>query len=78
MDMPAGQFKTHCLQLLDQVKEKRSEIIVTKRGKPVAKLVPLDENSPAELLGYLRGSVTIDGDVTLPVGESWDADVDGQ
>lgn len=78
MDIPAGQFKAHCLQLINLVKEKRSEIIVTKRGKPVAKLVPLEEDAPDGLLGYLRGSVTIVGDITLPVGERWDADADGQ
>ncbi|MDA8346389.1 MAG: type II toxin-antitoxin system prevent-host-death family antitoxin [Thermaerobacter sp.] len=78
MDIPAGQFKARCLQLINMVKEKRSEIIVTKRGKPVAKLVPLEEDALDGLLGYLRGSVTIVGDITLPVGERWDADADGE
>lgn len=78
MDIPAGQFKAHCLQLINMVKEKRSEIIVTKRGKPVAKLVPLEEDALDGLLGYLRGSVTIVGDITLPLGERWDADADGE
>lgn len=78
MDIPAGQFKARCLQLINMVKEKRSEIIVTKRGKPVAKLVPLEEDALDSLLGYLRGSVTIVGDITLPVGERWDADADGE
>ena len=78
MDIPAGQFKARCLQLINLVKEKRSEIIVTKRGKPVAKLVPLEEDARDGLLGYLRGSVTIVGDITRPVDERWDADADGQ
>jgi prevent-host-death family protein len=74
MNIPAGKFKAHCLQLIDLVKEKRSEIIVTKRGKPVARLVPLDEPGPSRLFGRLKGSVTIVGDITLPIDERWDAD----
>lgn len=74
MNIPAGKFKAHCLQLIDLVKEKRSEIIVTKRGKPMARLVPLDEPKPARLFGYLKGSVTIAGDITAPIEEPWDAD----
>lgn len=74
MNIPAARFKAHCLQLIDLVKEKRSEIIVTKRGKAVARLVPLEEPRPARLFGYLKGSVTTVGDITLPINERWDAD----
>jgi prevent-host-death family protein len=74
MNIQAGKFKAHCLQLIDLVKEKRSEIIITKRGKPVARLVPLDEPQPARLFGYLKGSVTTVGDLTLSIDEPWDAD----
>lgn len=52
-EIPAGEFKTRCLQLLDQVAVERVQLVVTKRGRPVAKVVPLDE--PASLLG----SVTV-------------------
>jgi prevent-host-death family protein len=77
MDIPAGQFKAHCLKLLDLVDEKRAEIIVTKRGRPVAKVVPVQADSPRRLLGYLEGSVTIVGDIVQPVGEPWEAAPDG-
>lgn len=52
-EIAAGEFKARCLQLLDQVASERIELVVTKRGRPVAKLVPLDE-PPS-----LRGSVTV-------------------
>jgi prevent-host-death family protein len=74
MNIPASKFKAHCLQLIDLVHEKRSEIVVTKRGKPVARLVPLEEPAPARLLGHLSGAITIVGDLTLPIAERWDAD----
>ena len=78
MDVPAGQFKARCLELISLVKERRVEVIVTKRGQPVAKLVPLADDGPSSLLGRLRGTVTVIGDITRPVGESWDADRDGK
>ncbi len=76
MYVPAGRFKTHCLRLINEVQTKRSEIIVTKRGKPVAKLVPLEEAPPVGLMGYLKGSVTVDGDVVQPIDASWEAEAD--
>ncbi len=74
MNIPAGRFKAQCLQLIDLVKEKRSEIIITKRGKPTARLVPMDDSKPVRLFGYLKGSVTVVGDITRPIDEPWDAD----
>ena len=38
--------------LMDRVKEKREKIVITKRGKPVAQLVPIDEEEPESLFGY--------------------------
>jgi antitoxin (DNA-binding transcriptional repressor) of toxin-antitoxin stability system len=49
------------------------EFTVTKYGKPVAKLVPLNDEA-AELFGLLAGSVTYHGEVVAPTGEAWNAD----
>lgn len=70
--VPASQFKDACLQLLDRVQQTREEIVVTKYGRPVAKLVAFDRTEPG-LFGFLAGSVTIHGDITEPIDESWDA-----
>ena len=69
--MPAGQFKAQCLSVMDEVKERRAEVIITKRGKPVAKLVPLDATPSRHLRlhagyrhdpwGYRRVRGRIDG-----------------
>jgi prevent-host-death family protein len=40
-EMPAGQFKTHCLAVMDQVQESGEPVLITKHGKPVAKLIPV-------------------------------------
>lgn len=64
----AGEFKAKCLKLLDEVAETREPLIVTKFGKPVAKVVPIEEKR-AELFGALRGSVVWEGDIISPLGE---------
>ncbi len=46
LEIPAGEFKAKCLKLMDQVRESGKEIVITKRGKPVAKLVPLEPLEP--------------------------------
>jgi len=69
--IPAGQFKARCLGLLDQVAESGETLVITKRGKPVAKLVPL---KPAPSTS-LRGSVQYLGEIVSPLGEKWEADL---
>lgn len=56
-EVAAGEFKTHCLALLDEVAATGREIIVTKRGKPVAKVTPIE--APKSL----KGSVRVIGDI---------------
>ncbi|HEX9636009.1 MAG TPA: type II toxin-antitoxin system Phd/YefM family antitoxin [Acidobacteriota bacterium] len=65
----AAQFKEKCLALLDQVGPEG--IVVTKHGKPVAKLVPVETGS-ADLIGSLKGKIRIHGDI-LGTGIEWDA-----
>ncbi len=69
----AGEFKTKCLALLDEVASHRLELVVTKRGKPVAKLVPVDTEKP-RLIGRMAGSIQIIGDIVSSTGETWNAD----
>ena len=66
----AAEFKEKCLALLDQVGPEG--LIITKHGKPVARLVPLSTGS-AELIGSLKGKIRIRGNV-LSTGLEWDAE----
>ncbi len=52
-EIPAGQFKAKCLALLDEVRDNNEEIIVTKRGKAVARLVPMAKRERRSLAGSL-------------------------
>jgi prevent-host-death family protein len=63
--MAAGAFKANCLAVMDEVQKKRVSVVITKRGKPVAKLVPVDQKDD-EIYGFLRGKVKITGDVVAP------------
>lgn len=65
----AAQFKEQCLALLDNVGP--DGIVITKHGKPVAKLVPIVAES-SDLVGALKGKLKIVGDV-LSTGVPWDA-----
>ena len=65
--MGAANFKAHCLEVLDTVRRTRRPVVVTKRGVPVAKVVPADSPRPRRL-GELAGQVEIlDEDVLTPV-----------
>jgi len=66
----ASKFKEQCLTLLDSVDQ--DGIVITKRGKPVAKLVPFGADS-ANLIGSLKGKLKIKGDI-LSTGIRWNAD----
>jgi prevent-host-death family protein len=66
--MAAGKFKATCLALLDEVQAKRVPVLVTKNGKPVAKLVPLDIPESADpIFGFYKGKLDIVGDVMSPL-----------
>jgi prevent-host-death family protein len=66
----ASEFKEQCLAILDHLEPEG--LIITKHGKPVAKLIPIDR-SGAQLIGALRGKVKIKGDL-LTTGIKWEAD----
>jgi prevent-host-death family protein len=74
MKIAAGQFKAKCLKLMDDVSKYHEEITITKYGKPIAKLVPIEEQKQAiPLFGFLQGKVTIYGDLVAPIEEKWNA-----
>jgi prevent-host-death family protein len=71
----ATRFKAQCLELMDYVRDTGREIVITKRGEPVAKLVPLRPER-VDPFGLLKGSVTYEGDIVSPTGERWNAEED--
>lgn len=71
--VPAGEFKQHCLALMDQVAISGEEMVVTKYGKPVCRIAPLTNAHPKKRFGKMKGTVVIHGDITLPIDSQWNA-----
>ena len=72
----AAEFKAKCLRLMDEVAKRRTPLVITKRGKPVAKLVPV-EDEPIDPFGCMAGTVKIIGDIISPIDEDeWTGDAD--
>jgi prevent-host-death family protein len=69
--IPAGDFKARCLKLLDDVAATHEPLIITKHGKPVAKLVSMPPES--DLFGALAGSVRQESDIVSPLDNEWEA-----
>lgn len=71
----ATEFKAKCLELMDRVAARRESFVITKRGRPVARLVPVERPTKATIFGWMRGRAEIVGDVIGPAvsAQSWDA-----
>jgi len=67
----AGEFKARCLTLMEDVRSTREPLIITKRGKPVAKLVPADEDKD-DFIGRLEGVFRVVGDIESPI-DGWES-----
>ncbi len=70
--MAAGVFKANCLAVMGEVQSKRVTVVITKRGKPVAKLVQVGPQVD-DICGFLRGKIKITGDIVSPAltPEEW-------
>ena len=68
----ASDFKARCGQVIDDVAEGRGPVVITKRGRPIAKLVPADGERKS-IFGFARGCITIRGDIVEPIDVEWDA-----
>ena len=69
--VPAAQFKNSCLKLMEDVRKHRTSITVTKRGKPLVRVIPISE-PPRR--ASLIGTIIYEADDIFSTGESWDAD----
>jgi len=75
--MAAGEFKAKCLGVMAEVNSTGHPVLVTKRGKPLARVLPVEEPAPKEspeaIFGCLRHMGTITGDIELPEldGDEW-------
>lgn len=74
MNISAEEFKAKCLKLIDQVAATHEPLIITRHGKPLAKLVPIEDETRQSMFGYMKGTVTITGDIVSPIDAEWSAE----
>jgi prevent-host-death family protein len=70
--VPAGEFKAKCLKMIDEVAQKRKPLVITKFGKPVAQVIPMPAKQ-RDIVGSMKGSGVILGDIISPIDVEWDA-----
>jgi len=68
--IPAAQFKAQCLAVVEQVEESRRPVVITRHGKPVVQIIPV-ESDENEIFGFLAGNGRIVGDIekTIPAAD---------
>ncbi len=69
----ASEFKTKCLKLMDEVADSGVEIVITKNGRPVSRLVPYRDEEPS-MFGRNRDQIRILGDIISPLEVDWDGE----
>jgi prevent-host-death family protein len=68
--MPAGVFKAHCLTVMREVQATGEPLVITKRGAPVVKVVPV-ASEKNDVFGFMAGKVKIVGDIESPIPVEW-------
>ena len=76
MQIPAAEFKANFLKIMDEVERTHDPVVITKRGRPVAKLVPVERPGAKRkpLFGYMADEAAILGDVVNMPKTIWEAD----
>lgn len=67
-----SEFKAKCLAIVDRVATSRRSLLITRHGKPVARLVPVEDDLPSE--NPLKGSIVHQGDIVSPTDARWNAE----
>ncbi len=67
--MAISQFKAHALKIIDQIGRDRETVIITKRGKPLARLLPFEDKPSLAKPGQLADTLVFEEDIVSPLGE---------
>ena len=74
MNIDIAEFTANCLKLIDEVATTHQRLVINMGGKPLVEVVPIVEETPNSMFGYMKGTVTIHGDIVAPSGEVWSAE----
>ncbi len=73
-EMSVSDLKSHCSRVIEELSKRRKPVVITKRGKPVAMLVPVQEQESKTLFGFARGFVKVHGGILEPIDVEWEAE----
>ncbi len=77
MEISVEKLQLELVQLLDELVKHPDELIITIKGKPVARLIPYSKKpEPTPVFGYLKDTIAFYGDVISSIDENWEADAD--
>ena len=68
-----GEFKAKCLALFERVRAKKERLLITKRGKPIAEVIPLGSSPENGIKKELAGTLLFENDIVSPLDEPWEA-----
>ncbi len=68
-----SELKARCSTIVNKVARKRVSVVITKHGRPIARLVPLEEDEVSSLFGFAKGGIVIHGDIVEPLDVVWEA-----
>jgi antitoxin (DNA-binding transcriptional repressor) of toxin-antitoxin stability system len=72
--IPIGQLKTHCYQILEEINNKNEQVVITKRGTPIATIKPINEKSAKKIIfGLLQAQAQINNDI-INLNVKWNAE----
>lgn len=78
MNITVSEFKVNCLKLVDEVATTHKPLVISKHGKPWVKLIPIVDETQNSMFGYMKGTVTIHGDIVAPLDEEWTVETDDE
>ena len=73
-EISISEFKDKCLKLMEDLSKDNKDFIITKRGKAIAKVIPIKEEEEINFFGLLKGKAVIKGDIVNSLNEEWDAE----
>ena len=76
IEISVSDFKTHCLEIINNLQFKQQQIIITKRDKVVAKLEAVDSEASVSIFGMMKNKAKIKADIVKPINEKWSAEND--
>ena len=68
-----SELKARCSEIVNRVMRTRSPVDLTKRGRKIARIVPVDGDAEADLFGFAKGSIAVHGNIVQPVDVAWEA-----